>query len=303
MPKIISKLPAGAKLLDHPVRLLVVATVIFVIALAASWWQFVYSTPEAVFNAAIENSLTTNGVIKKVSQSDQQNKVDQSTYLSFTNGAKSQSVTVLEQASPLGGSSRVVTENIGAADADYIRYRSIDVAMSGQPTDVSNIENIWAKRENGQKAANQSSFLDEGVFGIVPFANLSEPEAQVLAGFAQSQNVYNFTSHERKFENGRPVYVYQVQFLPEALVGYLAQYADKAGVGDKAQLNPSNYKDVPPVKVEFKIDVVSRQLISIEFKDTGRVELYQGHGLTREIEIPSDTIPITELQKRLQNVR
>jgi hypothetical protein len=199
---------------------------------------------------------------------------------------------------------RVVTENVGTLDEDYIRYRTIDVTSAGGPAGQSPAENIWASRsQDSGQLGQQASFLNEGLFSLVAFGNFDKVQADKLEDTINEADVYNYSAVQRGFEGGRLVYRYQVELQPKALIGYLAEYSQLVGVDHKGQLDTSNYADAQPVQATFSVDVLSRELKSIEYANTGRVEQFSGYGLKRAIDVPSGVISISGLQRLLQPSR
>ncbi len=294
-----SKISKPEVRLKNPKKALVVSVIIFVIVVIAAWWQFIFADPSRVLSDMLAGNLRTPGVTKEVHQTGGPSQITQSTYLSFIDGPKTQSLTVLEQAMPGGPTNKVATENIGTPDEDFLRYRSIDVSSGGQPANTSEAVNVWASRSGGE-GGQHASFLTEGIFGIVAFANFDKNQAGALLQTINESGLYKYASVEKKFEDGRLVYKYQMQLQPVALINYLAHYSALLGVDHHGQLDAKNYAGAQPVQVALTVDVLSRQLRSIEYTDSGRVENYSGYGLTRNIEVPTETISITELQRRLQ---
>ena len=292
----INKSPIAIK---NSKRIIAISVVLFIVVLFAAWWQFIFADPNKVLSDMLVNNLRTPGVVKNVQQGSGQNVIVQNTYLSFIDGPKSQTKTTLDQAASSGERNRVVTENIGTANTDYIRYRAIDISSGSGQTDTSVAENIWASR-SADEGTQQTNFLNEGLFGVVPFGNFEKNQVNLLRDMIDKNEIYKYTSLDRKFENGRVIYKYEIEFLPSNLVEYLAEYAKLIGVDAKNQLNPESYVGAQPVMITIKVDLFSRELKSIEYSDTGRVEEYSSFGLKRMIEIPSETISITELQQRLQ---
>jgi hypothetical protein len=295
-----SKIKSPKVQLKNPRRLVVLSIIVFVLVGIAAWWQFIFADPSRVLSDMLVGSLRTPGVVKNVTQGSGPNSITQNTYLSFIDGPRSQSITTLNQQGA-SGTNQVVTENIGTPDEDYIRYRTIDITGANGKTDASAAENVWASRaKSGGQFPQQASFLNEGLLNAVAFGNFDGDQAGTLKQTIDELGIYSYSSVSRKFENGRLVYKYQVEFNPAALVDYLVEYSLLLGIDHKGQLDPANYKDAQPVQTVFTVDVLSRELVSIEYANTGRVEEYNGHGLKRPIEVPAETIAIAELQKRLQ---
>lgn len=286
--------------LKQPRRLLAVSVIFFVLACVAAWWQFVFADSNRVFSDMLAGNLRTPGVVKQVEQTAGQGQLDQNTYLSFVDGPVSQALTTLEQTDSSGAPSKIVTENIGTPGKDYIKYRMIDVQSDGQGAGNS-AENVWASRAEEGKSGQQANFLNQTLFGLVAFGNFDKDQAEALKATAEQAGIYNYSAVDKGFENGRLVYRYNMEIQPSNLISYLAKYSLLLGVDHNGQLNPQNYVNVQPVKAIFTVDVLSRELTSIEYTNTGRTELYNSFGLKRPIEIPTETISIDALQRRLQS--
>lgn len=128
---------------------------------------------------------------------------------------------------------------------------------------------------------------------------MDKESRDAILGLIESKNLYDYTSAERKFTDGRLVYDYNFSINPADLVEVLKQYMDVTGNGDSAQLDPAEYANAPPIQIKVTVDVLSRQVTSIQYPQ-GRIENYSGYGLYRPVEIPSETIPIEQLQQRVQ---
>lgn len=281
--------------------LVILACVILLGVTAWLWWTKIVMNPDRVLQGAIENSLQTNSVTKHITQEGGGNSdVNQTTYLSFyPPNVTSQSRTVLSQG--IGSTkTSVTTETIGTNDADYVRYTEANNTGSLPGAErLNDLFGKWAKRSQNPTSGDQVTFLNESIYGIFAFGNLDDAQRSRIMELVQQKNVYKYQSVERRIENKRPVYVYELSINPVELVSVIREYLEITGAGDPSQLNPDDYKGAGRLQVIATIDILSRQLLKIEYP-TGRVESYNGHNLYKPTEIPSETMPVEELQRQLQ---
>jgi len=281
---------------------LTLAIAAFVVS-GAFWWNRIFMNPDQVFQSMLANNLSSRSISRKVVQNDPSNSVDQATYVNFSPPeVESQSLTVLSQKNQDRSTTTVTTETIGTKNSDLVRYVSAkgadNLSISGN---IQGILGVWASREPDSSKGESATFLNEAVFSIVPFGNLTQSQRSQLISYINDQDVYKYnpTAVKKSFENGRYVYSYNVQLSPSAFVGLLAKYVELTGVGNSSQLNPSDYESAGPIPIKMKIDILSRQLIEIDYASNGRTETYPSRNLYRDIKIPKETIPFDELQKRL----
>lgn len=264
------------------------------------WWTKIFMNPDRVLGDTISNGLKTRSITKHVNQTGQNGGVDQVSYLSFyPPAASSQTVTVLTQGSGSNTAS-ITTETIGINDADFVKYSEIKGADGLIASDkLNSLLGVWAKREQNSSTGAQTTFLNETIFGVVPIGNLNPEQKNQLEELINQKNIYTYSNAEKKIENKRPVYVYEMSINPADLVSIIQEYVKLTGIGDPAQLDPSQYQGASAIQIKFTIDIISRQLVKVEYP-TGRTETYSGQNLYRPTQIPNETIPIDELEKRLQ---
>lgn len=274
----------------------VVALALFIVS-GWLWWTRVFTDSDRVFSDMLANNLKSKSVSRKVTQKDQPSSVDQTIYVDFRpNEVNSQTVTKLSEKGMDRQVTTVTTETIGTPSSDYVRYLSAEGAESlSVGGNLDDVLGVWAKRDSNPEEA---AFLNEALFSIVPFGNLSNDQSEELLSFMQDKNVYEQTRAEKAFVNGRYTYSYGVLIRPLALVESLAKYAELTGQGSRAQLNAESYANAAPIHVQMLVDIPTRQLISIEYSN-GRSETIENTSLFREITIPNETIPFEQLQQRL----
>jgi hypothetical protein len=279
----------------NPIRVLVISVVFLLVACLVAWWQFIFAEPGRVLSDMLVGNLRTSGVVRTVQQGADQNTIEQNTYLSFLDGPKLHSTR--EQTT---STNRTVIENISTTNDYYVRYKEIDIINSELNLDTAAVEGVWASQPGGGPINQQTNIINQGLIGLVGFGNFNQADSDFLKDTIDEKEVYKYTSVNKKFEDGRLVYVYNVEILPAAWFGYMAEYVKLMGLDDQGQLESGGLDGAPAFTVELKVDVLSRQLLSIENKSTGVIEQYGGFGLKRQIEIPQGPISVSELQQRLQ---
>lgn len=214
----------------------------------------------------------------------------------------SRSVTNLQESSSAGTTS-VVTETIGTEKADYVRYNAIDVPQTNaNSSSFESVLNKWGKREGDPTSGQPLSFLNDALFVVVPFGNLNTEQRQKLKIEIHNVGLYKTSKTETEFINGRPVISYLINVDPQALVQVLAKYVELTGIGSSDQLNPALYEGAAKIQVNLQVDVLSRHVKEVSFVGADRAETYGGYNAIKTVPLPTDTISIEDLQKRLTEV-
>lgn len=258
-------------------------------------------SPNRVFWGMIDNNLATTSVTRHVVQKQQGQTNDQYIQMLFgqQNAARSQVVFSQEEAS---GKSVVKSETIGMPKIDYSRYTSIDTQQktaSGKAVDSSGIIGVWASSEGADPEFAGAQYFQQSVLSIAPFANFRQEIRSELVGIMKDKKVYDIKSAKSDKQDGKSVFIYEVEINPEAYVAMLQRYVIMLGLKD-AGLNPSQYANSPALKAQFVVDKLSRNLLKVAYKDSEQGETLSAYGLETPVEIPSNTISIAELQKRVQ---
>ena len=274
--------------------------------IAAGWltWSKVIADPDRVLSDALDNSLKTPSITREVAQNQGSSGVSQVSYISFRQpDPNANTKTTIYQATNNNTTASVQTETIGTNTSDYVRYTAIKEAGGEDGTGgLGDLIGTWAKRSDSSDSSMPGeglTFFNEGLFSIIPFGNLDKQARETLLGLMNEKNLYKYTSAEKKFENNRLVYVYSLNINPTDLVEVLRSYMQLSGNGDAAQLDPAEYEGAPPIAIRATVDVLSRQVVSIEYPQ-GRLENYSGYGLYRPVNLPTETIPIEQLQQRVR---
>lgn len=280
--------------------------VLVALLIGSGWiaWTKVVVDPDKVLSGAIENSLRTNSVTRTVDQQQPSNGVEQVSYISFYQpDPYTNTRTVLTQDVVGGDDATVVTETYGLNDVDYVRYVSANGIGGEDGTGgLGDLIGTWAKRNANIDAAEITTFFNEGLFGIFPFGNLSSEARSQLLDQINEKNLYSYTTAEKMFDNKRLVYVYRLNINTADLVEVIRNYMVLSGNGDASQLNLAEYQNAPPIQVQVTVDIMSRQIVEIVYPQN-RVETFSGYGLYRPLDLPTETVPIDDLQERVRQTQ
>ncbi len=272
--------------------------VVLIVLSAWSWWHYIYSNPERVFNRMLSTSLSTASVTKKTTQAGGQAGA-QVTSLNINPSP------ILDSTTTAVGNQR---ELIATPDASYVRFTDIDLSKLGvvdTSQDISGVLNVWGKSISLDGMNGGTGEYNQSLFGIVPVGRLSSQDRAALLGQMQKENVYNvdYSTTKRETVNGRPVYTYTVTIKPRAFISMLKSFSSYLGMNDFEQYDPNTYPESPLIAVSMQIDVWSSQLTKITYGEDQTTEDYSAYGALTDIQEPATYISAQELQAKLQQIR
>lgn len=281
------------------------AVVIFVIN-GWAWWHFVRSNPERTFYASLENSLRTQGLTRTVEQASNGQSLEQGVQLNVGSQHVARSESTIKQEGEVNAT--IKTEQISTPKQDFVRYTTIDTTQkgeNGQDLDFSELLGLWGKSDVADQTGAAGELYNESVLGVVPVGNLRSADRQAIMKFIKEKNVYTVDgkSVKRDIKNGRPVYTYEVTVTPEAYIGMLKLFGKAVGLKQLENVDPASYKDTEPLTFLMDVDVWGRQLSSISFGAGERTESFGSYGVARSVVLPKESVPLDELQARLQAVQ
>jgi hypothetical protein len=275
-----------------------IVTIAVVIALVSAWayWRYVYTTPQNVFERMLRKSLSTPSVTKQTVESSEQQSLDQVTQLSVNPLPSVRTTTTASQAA-----SQISTESIAFPDREYFRYTNIQTAQNQQQETTAQYQdalNIWGfsgSPEGGQ-------LFDQTLLGVVPIARLQPSDKQALLEQIQREAVYtiDFSDVTKQTVDGRSVYTYKVGLKPRAYVNMLKSFSGYIGTNELANVDINDYPDSPTLNIELSIDVLSGQLRTAAYEENGRIEVFTAHGAYNRVREPGESIPLSQLQAKLQ---
>jgi hypothetical protein len=271
------------------------------------WWFTVYLGPRYVFWSMIHNSLATSSVVLRTDQTSGTDQLKQLIQVDTATAQKARSLTILKQEG-----TEIKTEILGTKDTDYTRYLGI---KSESKADTSKVLNIWSKSDETQQSETQAgghqlyaqATLGIGLpLGSVPIAvgSLTPNQRTTLYDYIRTQNVYapDFGKVKKERKNGRLLYTYEVKMQTILYVSMMKAFAKDLGLHELDAANPNSYQNSPTLTISVTVDAYSHQLASVNFTDLGYSQYYESYGLPLKAEIPKQTIPESELQKRLTDI-
>jgi len=290
--------------------MIVVICVVAVVVLAITgiaWGRHEYNNPQRAFWGMLNNSLSMSSVTRQVTETDQANGQQQISRLYLGGQTLAQAHTTIQQLTQ-SGLNTVKTETLGTLSNDYARYLSIDTKQlnkSNQPLNFSGILGIWGKSDTSPSSTQPNArFLNGTILSVIPFAPLSRAERSQVLQTMRDKNVYevNYGKVTSRKVNGRTAFIYPVSVKASAYVSMLKVFAHQLGLKQLEAVDPAAYAQSAPEQLEISVDKLSHQLLSINY-DGIRQETYSGYGLQADVAAPAATIPLNDLQQRLQTVQ
>lgn len=285
------------------IRLLVVVAILIFAYSSWAWWHNVRSDPERTLYAALENNLRTRSLTRQVVQESGPQKLEQNVELLLSPQSLAHGSTTITQSGDVDAVVR--TESISTNREEYVKYTEIQTNQKnadGQEADFKELLNIWGKTS---QSGQPGELYGESMLGVILTANLNVHDREALMKVIRDNSVYKFDEKtlQRKVVNGRPVYVYDVTVAPSAYIAMLKTFGGMVGMQQLEGLDPQQYANAQPLEFKITVDVWSQHVTNVEFAAGERTERTSGFGINHEVVIPKDTIPVEELQQKLQQVQ
>jgi hypothetical protein len=290
------------------VEAMVLLGVILCIGSLWGWWHYIRSNPERVFWGAVNNSLQTSTVTRQFAQNGDAQSLDQRTQLQTVPKQITAGGSTLVQGQ---GADKitVLTDLHGTPYVDFIRYASIQTdqqGVSGQKLDFSSAVGVWGKGATQDEKVTSGQLYNQAALAAVPFGNLTVGQRAKLMGIMRDTKAYEFEAKNvtRTLKNHRPTYDYVVVVKPEGYINVLKEYSKMVGLNQLANVDPADYRRRESIAFKISIDVWSRQIIKVSPAEGGRDENFSAYGaLPVNVDQPKDTIPLNELQAKIQAVQ
>lgn len=290
-----------------PINLIVVACIIFAGAGLYAWWQYSYTNPTKVFNRMLANNLATPSVTKTSSQAAQGQSLEQTSILVTTPKQYVASQSTITQGEG-SNATKIVTETLAFPTEEYTRYLTINTAQkssSGKPFNFDKVLNIWGKTTQADAASgNEPQTFSQVILGVVPVGHLNPKQRQQLVSYIQKNNVFGIDANKvtKSWQNNRLIYTYQGSVKPVPYVTMLKLFARSMGLVQLDSVNPEQYKDSAPIAFSVTVDVISGQMTSVQYTEAERQDVFSAYGYRPVVNVPKNTVPISELQDRLRQV-
>jgi hypothetical protein len=280
-----------------------------VAAVTLGTWNKHAANPERVFWDTVAQGLRTSSVTIGAAQDAGGTNVHQ--LLQYSLGAENinHTLTTLNQSG-----TTVKNEAIGTPTADYTRYVSVKTdqkGADGKPLNLSKIIGVWAKNDTNNTGAGQ--LFTQAVMGTslplggvaIPIANLSPALRTDMITEMRNDNIYqvNFKDVKKKTVNGRLQYTYDVTVQPVLYAGMMKNFAKSMGLHALDQLDPNSFSGQAGLKLRLVVDARAKHLMSAELPDSHVNQTYNSYDVPVSISVPKTTVTVTELQKRLGEIR
>lgn len=286
------------------ITILIVAGILFLVGSGLMFCFNNYKKPENVFARMLANSLSTTSVTKRSVVAGEAQQVTQTTQLQTTPDPRIHGIVEISQGSG-DQKSFVKRETITSTTANFVRLVQIETSQknaAGQPYNFSSVLGAW-----GTTAATEGDNSISQLYGqnvAVPYANISAAQRRALLAQIQRDNVYqvDYSKVVRSTINGRQAYAYDVGVKPEAFISMMKAVGAAVGVKSFDEVDPASYENLPIVKFKFIVDVLSSDLIAVDYGN-GQFETYSGVGVRSVARNPNSPVSMNELQQRLQNLQ
>ena len=280
-----------------------VGAILLIIISSSIWLRQVYYSPERVFNAMLENNLSTNGVTRTRVQEQQGGKKEDIEQVSFVPEAAVRSLQTINQQGA-NGTNKVITESIGTLNNDYSQFITIDVSekdASGKKLNYASVEKQWGKTDSKEQVAQ---IFRSTVLSPIPFANLDQGARTKIIDLMKQSKAYDVQYARVKTVkvNGVDALAFPVKINSEKYVGVLKELAKYLGLKDTNDLNPADFKDQPPIEVTINVGKLSRQILEVQYAG-GQKETYSAYGMSTPIALPKSTISLNALQQKAEEIR
>jgi acyl-CoA hydrolase len=191
---------------------------------------------------------------------------------------------------------KVITETIGTATADYVRY--VEISSKNSPQALKTIVGQWASHDVAKN--EQPQVLTQALIGsLLMFGNLNASQRKDIIGQLQTTKAfqkYDFVG--KKTVGGRTIDTFNVTI---DLVSYSKVYANYLRIIGQESLASQLGQQQPGDVLNFLLDIDANSRVpsQITFKDDGGSESYSNVGSGPRITTPKATLTVAELQAKL----
>ncbi len=276
--------------------LVIVCIALLVVGVWAGWTK-IYENPSRVFWDGVANDLATVGVTRHITDSNSQGKLDEYVQIGLGGGGDvAVAYTDLTQ-----GGSLVSTKTISTPSADYTEYTVIKAKANNNqaiPLRINNVVGVWGKSANTTASPQSTHLLNQAILGTIPTAYIPETERENLMSLAHKALNPDLAHVTTTVVDGQRSDIYNVTLLASSYARFMQQFSLDAGLGNPASFNPSNYSDNTKYTLSMAVNPISHQIVEINY-GANHIEYYSGYGLPLTVELPTKTIPTSELQQRV----
>ena len=289
------------------VKFIASLAVIVLVGTFAAWTYHDTTNADRVFWGMVDSNLQTSAYTRQTEQKNGSQSVNQ---VLQTNTSPDQVVYAETLFTQTGvDSATALTENLGTPTQDFVRYTSIETSQKdaqGKPLDFSKVLNIWGVTESQADAQTTGQLYNQAVLGVIPTGNLSAADRGALIANMKKQGAYTFqvTETKRSWPFGRPTYTFSVTVKPVAYITALKSFAATVGLNHLEEINPNDYESAQQLAFQVSVDGWTHQMTVSSQPQAGKNEVISGRNLKKAAPVvPTDAIPVEELQTKLQSIQ
>lgn len=283
------------------IRMVIAGVLIFLVS-TFLWFTRVQSNPGNVFWGMVDANLKSFGRTTIISQSDTNRGLEQVQMARLQLGTQDVVVgtTRLVQNAGQENEVAITTETISTPDANYVRYSNVELKNKTLGKDFADLTSVWAKDD--KPSAGSSAYVQAlfGSLGQVPMGNLNKAQRKELIDYIQAQKVYTIQRSVKDTRDGRPVVIYDMGVPMDRYIMMLKKFDAITGLKQLEGVDPNQFVGQQPMVINFTIDVMTHNLVDFGYPSGTQKETYSGYGAFRRVELPTNTISVTELEQRLQ---
>ncbi len=307
--------------------LIILGLVIFGVA-GYLWYSKIYNEPskktarinaqmEEKFWKTIENGLRTRSVTKETVTSNPNGGTTVRSRMIFEPADYVSTKTTTRQRKTTQVATNIETSTYETPTATYVKYDKIetnDKKADGSDFNFEKAVNVWARQadisaESDEAKQAQKEQFAGNLIQLVPFAYLDKASAVELTNKLRAAGAYQIKFKESgKVEDG--LTGYKVVLNAKAYVTVLSEILKKAGYGELASLDASQYDATSSLDIDIGIDgsnLVRRIGASNSSRSSNGgnsdFEVYRDYGAMVSVPNVGSAIDFMDLQTRLQEAR
>lgn len=287
--------------------MIIVGTILFVASAYVAYTRL-YLTNERRFWIAIENSMSTASVTREVQNGGTGNKTIDKSRFTFGAQAVTNKISSISQKSATS-ESNVSTETMQTPTSEYVRYLNISTnekRQDGGSYDFNKALGLWAVQSEAntpdEKAEAKLSYVQPHIT-LAPFGNMRPNDRNEIMNKLKNDGAYEVDYKNARVDTseGSKYLLFNVRVKTKKYVKVLQDQFTMLGYGIFPPLNAANYPENARVNGTFVVDAKSNTLIGIVFNNV--TERYSNYGFNRFIELPTNAVPLDDLQQRLQEAQ
>ncbi|MFT4532430.1 MAG: hypothetical protein ACI9T8_000453 [Candidatus Saccharimonadales bacterium] len=284
-------------------KLITLLAVVIGLVTSWFWYQSIYMTNERRFWAAINNSMSTQSVVRTLTDGGTGNEVTQDFRFHFSPQKAIENRILLTERNATTDT-KIETEGIVTPFDQFLRYSSFSSLDQGDllAEDGSSLVGKWASGGETQPTEDiaKLNFVSEQV-SLVIFGNFSATFRNSALQDMKDNAVYGDSLNTAKEGelDGRKTLEYGISVSLPDYVRLLQDSFHESGLGDFPPLAPENYREGSRVNGVVVIDKGTNEILVVGFG--GRTEEYGNYGVVKNIENPIPVMTIDELQSQVQS--